>query len=231
MDVPAAWLVRPREALHDLDNIQLSSLPQNERAQGVTAVYQLDFIVIEGHARDAITNVPPRGLQLELETLDSTPVDDTLVVANLGYFQFKAKPGVFRLAIREGGGRDVYAMDSVGNLGWHSPNVSQVGDEVTLTSFEGLTLYPRVRRKPNMANANVLTESPKTVTNEGLLGKVISGSVHSTTRASKRLMPAYGFRVTSFFHPETKQAAMKTASLPQADINIFTVASGLLYEV
>lgn len=158
MDVPPSWLVRPREALHDLDNIQLSSLPASDRVRGIEAVFDLDFLVIEGHARDVLTNQPPRGLQVQLTTIDSSPIDDTQVVANLGYLQFKAKPGVFQLEIREGRGRDVYAMESVGNEGWHSPNISQVGIEVTLTSFEGLTLYPRVRRLPGMERADVLDD-------------------------------------------------------------------------
>lgn len=184
MDVPAPWLVRPREALHDLDNIQLSSLPANERSQGIEAVFQLDFIVIEGHARDALTNSPPRGLQLELKTLDSTPIDDTQVVANLGYLQFKAKPGVFHLDIREGRGRDVYVMESVGNEGWNSPNVSQVGNEVTLTSFEGLTLYPRARRRPGMAKADVLDEfTMEEEAPEGLFTGMASRSVGQSRSA------------------------------------------------
>ena len=153
MDVPPSWLVRPREAVQDLDNIQLANTPD-----GVEATFELDYLVIEGHARDAATNHPPRGLQLQLSTIDGAPVDDTQVVANLGYLQFKAKPGVFQLEIREGRGRDVFTMESVGNEGWNSPNVSEVGVEVTLTSFEGMTLYPRVRRKPGMERADVLDE-------------------------------------------------------------------------
>lgn len=158
MDVPPSWLVRPREASYDLDNIQLSTVASEDQERGLEAIFELDYLIIEGHARDAITNQPPRGLQLQLSTIDSSPVDDTQVVLNLGYFQFKAKPGVFQLEIKEGRGRDVYAMESVGNEGWHSPDVSVAGSEITLTSFEGLTLYPRVRRRAGMERADVLDE-------------------------------------------------------------------------
>lgn len=158
MDVPPSWLVRPRESQYDLDNIQLAMLSPEDRDRGLSAVFELDYLVIEGHARDVLTNTPPRGLQLQLTTLDGTPVDDTQVVLNLGYLQFKAAPGVFRLELRPGRGRDVYALDSVGGEGWNSPDVSIAGDEVTVASFEGLTLYPRIRRRPGMERADVLDE-------------------------------------------------------------------------
>jgi UDP-glucose:glycoprotein glucosyltransferase len=176
MDVPSSWLVRPRQALYDLDNIQLGSLAAEDRVKGVEAVFSLDHLVIEGHARDPATNAPPRGLQLELTKLDSTPVDDTQVVANLGYFQFKAEPGVFRLEIRAGRGRDIYRMESVGNEGWDSPPVELAGDKITLTSFEGLNLYPRLVRRPGMEAEDVLTEyavQPEAQP-QGYLKKVVS---------------------------------------------------------
>ncbi|THH06125.1 hypothetical protein EW145_g4303 [Phellinidium pouzarii] len=210
MDVPPSWLVRPREALYDLDNIQLSMLAPEDRERGISAAFELDYLVIEGHARDALTNAPPRGLQMQLTSLDGVPVDDTQVVLNLGYLQFKATPGVFRLELREGRGRDVYALESAGNEGWHSENVSIAGDEITLTSFEGLTLYPRLRRRAGMEKADVLDEF--------VVGE----------QQQRSLLDNLASRVASYFRP--KEAAVKTIAPRQADINIFTVASGLLYE-
>jgi UDP-glucose:glycoprotein glucosyltransferase len=158
MDVPQSWLVRPREALYDLDNIQLGSLSDEDHILGVEAVFDLDYLVIEGHARDTNTNSPPRGIQLQLTNYNSTAIDDTQVVANLGYLQFKAKPGIFQLEIRPGRGRDIFEMESVGNEGWNSPTVEEVGNEITLTNFEGLTLYPRLVRLPGMELEDVLAE-------------------------------------------------------------------------
>ena len=158
MDVPPSWLVRPKEAYYDLDNIQLTSLSPEDKTSGLNAIFELDYIVIEGHARDVLTNAPPRGLQLELSSLDGSPIDDTQVVLNMGYIQFKAFPGVFQLDIREGRGRDIYLLESAGNEGWNSPTVPDAGTEITVTSFEGLTLYPRVRRRPGMERADVLDE-------------------------------------------------------------------------
>lgn len=164
MDVPSSWLVRPREARYDLDNIQLGHLSPEQPT--VHAEFSLDYLVIEGHARQTNTNAPPRGVQLEL-VHGSTPVDDTQVVANLGYLQFKAKPGVFQLGIRPGRGRKIFRMESVGNEGWDSPKVEEVGSEITLTSFEGLTLFPRLTRLPGMEKADVLEEEVKSEPNFG----------------------------------------------------------------
>ncbi|KZT24849.1 glycosyltransferase family 24 protein [Neolentinus lepideus HHB14362 ss-1] len=212
MDVPPAWLVRPREAQHDLDNIQLGTMPAKEWSRGVEAVFDLDYLVIEGHARDPFTNAPPRGLQLQLTVGDSTPVADTLVVANLGYLQFRAKPGVFQLEIRDGRGREIFDTESVGNEGWDSPSVSEVGNEVALTSFEGSTLYPRFARKPGMERMDVLEEFDNSLSGSGDM-----------------LHKAWSI-ITSFFAPKPQAPKFQDVQARQAEINIFTVASGLLYE-
>ncbi|KAF9269441.1 hypothetical protein L218DRAFT_953049 [Marasmius fiardii PR-910] len=210
IDTPSSWLVRPREALYDLDNIQLNHLAPEDNS--VDGIFELDYLVVEGHARDTITNAPPRGVQLELTSGNTTnpiPIDDTQVVANLGYFQFKATPGVFRLGIREGRGRDIFEMESVGNEGWDSPGVNEVGDEITVTSFEGLTLYPRLRRRKGMEKADVLAEDDDEE-DEGIVGNFVNS-------------------IKSIFSPKETSLSVVPGS-EQAEINIFTVASGLLYE-
>ncbi|KAG8679862.1 hypothetical protein FRC09_018658, partial [Ceratobasidium sp. 395] len=199
MDVSPAWLVRPYVSEADLDNIHLASVADSKA--GVEATFHLDHLVIEGHAREEATNAPPRGLQLQLTTQSGKPTADTQVVANLGYFQFRTGPGVFRLEIRPGRGHEVYAIESVGNEGWNSGHVNNTGPEITLTSFEGHTIYPRMARQPGMEEADVLTEPEK---KEGVWS-----------------------RVTSLWGSKTAEVDVSTK---QADINIFTVASGLLYE-
>ena len=174
LDEAHSWFVRPREAAYDLDNLQLSKLAPEDKERGVSALFQLDYLVIEGHARDAITNGPPRGLQMQLSTLDGSPVDDTLVVLNMGYLQFKAKPGVYQLEIREGRGREVYRLESAGNEGWNSPTIDVAGNEVTLTDFDGLTLYPRVARNPGMENVNVLDDDDDDEEPEGIISEIAS---------------------------------------------------------
>lgn len=177
MDVPISWVVRPREAPHDMDNLQLGHLLTD---QEVKAVYDLDYLVVEGHARETGTVSPPRGLQLQLSTKSGQVIDDTQVVATLGYLQFKVKPGVFYLEIREGRGRDIYSMDSVGNEGWNSPSVNASGNDITVASFDGVTLYPRFNRVPGAEKLDVLASAPTSSNEEskdeqgGIIGNVIS---------------------------------------------------------
>lgn len=188
MDVPPSWLVRPREALYDLDNIQLGKLAPEDHT--VNAIFELDYLVVEGHARETPANTPPRGLQLQLlstketpspasqgqgqesngESEDAKPIADTQVMANLGYIQFKTKPGVYKLEIRPGRGQEIYQMESVGNEGWDSKSIDIAGSEITVTSFEGVTLYPRVRRREGMEKEDVLMELGDKKTDDGLLG-------------------------------------------------------------
>ncbi|KAF8145393.1 hypothetical protein K438DRAFT_547782 [Mycena galopus ATCC 62051] len=209
---PPSWLVRPREALYDLDNIQLGSLSPQDTS--VDAVFGLDYIVVDGHARDSLTNAPPRGVQLQLLNGggDATPVDDTQVVANLGYLQFKAKPGVFQLEIRQGRGRDIFAMESVGGEGLDSRTVAEVGNEIAVTSFEGLTIYPRLSRLPGMEREDVLAGPEEDEAEPAGMFEDIAS------------------RVKSLFFKETPAPTALVPVSGQADINIFTVASGLLYE-
>ncbi|KAN0128695.1 Nucleotide-diphospho-sugar transferase [Lactarius tabidus] len=189
----------PRSTFYYLHNIQLGVPSGDEQQRGVEAVFKLDYIT----SADTPAS-PPRGLQPQLAAHHGKPVDDTLIVENLGYLQFKATPGVYHLEIREARGREVFSVESAGNEGWISPaTVEETGNEVTVRSFEGLTLYPRLERLPGQESADVLEEFKK----EELEPTRINCPGVSILWVLKA--------------PEGKV---------EAGINIFTVASGLLYE-
>ena len=151
LDTPPAWIVSPLTSPHDLDNLQLSTV-----TSPIHVSFQLKQLLIEGHARE-LSNSPPRGLQLQL-TRNGVEVSDTLVMANLGYLQFKVTPGVYDLSIRPGRGSDVFELESTGTTGWYSDKVNETGTEVTLASFEGMTVLPRFTRREGMETADVLAE-------------------------------------------------------------------------
>jgi UDP-glucose:glycoprotein glucosyltransferase len=227
LDEPSSWLVRPREALYDLDNIQLGVLSDEESQRGVEVVYELDYLIVGGHARETGTNVPPRGVQLQLAASRGKQIDDTLVVENLGYLQFKATPGVYQLEIREGRGREVFQLESAGNEGWQSLTADKAGNEVTVTSFEGVTLYPRLARLPGQEYVDIL-ETLEEEEPLGAVNKLVSRWVHFLQQLWKRM--------TSWFSVSSALKILHnvgSGGLTQrhAEINIFTVASGLLYEV
>ena len=53
---------------------------------------------------------PPRGLQFTLGRSNDTVDVDTIVMANLGYFQFKASPGAWYLNLRKGRSHTIYQI-------------------------------------------------------------------------------------------------------------------------
>ena len=203
LDVPPAWLVAPKESVHDLDNIKLSSLKDTS---SIDAIYELENILIEGHSRDVTLGPPPRGVQLLLGTEHEPHFADTLIMANLGYFQFKANPGYWNINLQEGRSQQIFNIDSAGAKGYSA----QPGDESTqiaLISFQGKTLFPRLSRKPGQETEDVLEETFTTSSPLGYLSKA--------SRFASSLLSNAGL----------------TPNPPQhADINIFSVASGHLYE-
>ncbi|EJU02273.1 hypothetical protein DACRYDRAFT_116003 [Dacryopinax primogenitus] len=217
MDTPSAWLVRPRESPYDLDNILLGTLPQTARNEGVAAIFELQFLVVEGHAREthSRSDTPPRGAQVQIADINSSiALDDTMIMANLGYLQLKAQPGVFEFGLRPGRTSEVYELEAVGNDGWGGKSINETGPYLTMTSFEGMTIYPRLNRKAGMEKAEVLEE----VASPGLgldLGGILDPLYKFASKLGVNLKP---------------ESTDVTTTKPQADINIFTVASGLLYE-
>jgi UDP-glucose:glycoprotein glucosyltransferase len=180
--------------------------------------FSLKQLVLDGHARDE-DNAPPRGLQLQLLRKDGgsdgnaeAVVSDTQVMANLGYLQFKATPGVYDLGIRPGRGQQVFELESTGVAGWDSEGVDVTGTAITLASFDAQVIFPRFRHRPGMEDADVLAVDEVVPSTGGLVGGLVADAV-ARVRDLLGLSPAH-----------TAPASR------HADINIFTVASGLLYE-
>ncbi|KAI8146122.1 UDP-glucose:glycoprotein glucosyltransferase-domain-containing protein [Fennellomyces sp. T-0311] len=209
VDTIKSWHVTVKEANVDLDNIQLTDNTH------ISAVYELERILIEGHCVDAANRTPPRGLQFVLGTASTAAMTDTIVMANLGYFQLKAQPGLWNLRVREGRSSEVYHIDSIGTEGnWQSNKDKNTNSKLALTSFEGLTVYPQVRKNPGMESEDVLAESTGS-------GSVVDQASGIWTSVKQKLFGGEQKDQTT----DAQQAKPK-----QADINIFSVASGHLYE-
>lgn len=227
MDVAASWLVAPKESVHDLDNIKLDLAKGYDN---IEATYELEHILIEGHSRDLVAGMPPRGAQLVLKTEKDPHFADTIIMANLGYFQFKANPGFYKIALQPGRSEEIFTIESAGTKGYGV----YPGDEstdVALTSFQGATLFPRLSRKPGKEEEDVLGAVPSAGSDfaaratgmaEKLLSKVgLSGKTEEVV--------SKGSEVWS----KLMKSKALTSIIPttaHADINIFSVASGHLYE-
>lgn len=195
MDVPPAWLVAAKSSVYDLDNIKLSSAKSD-----VDATYELEHILIEGHSRE-VEGGAPSGAQLVLGNKVDDHVTDTIIMANLGFFQFKANPGFYNIRLKSGRSSDIYNIESIGTQGYNAVPGDE-GTRVVLMDFEGTTLYPRLSRNPGMEEADVLAEPE-----DGVLAKGL--------KFAEGILGGLG-----------KSASAKE----HADINIFSVASGHLYE-
>ncbi|KAI1882730.1 hypothetical protein AGOR_G00237950 [Albula goreensis] len=122
-------------------------------------------------------------------------------MANLGYFQLKANPGAWILKLRKGRSDDIYKVYS--HEGTDSP--SEADDLiVVLNNFKSKIIKVKVQKKPDKMNEELLSDG--TQEND-------SGFWESLTR---------GFTGASKTD-ETKQEKDDV-------INIFSVASGHLYE-
>ncbi|KAH6608850.1 glycosyltransferase family 24 protein [Trichoderma cornu-damae] len=147
VDAPPAWLVAPLVSVHDLDNIKLSAVKTDVRA-----TYVLKHILIEGHSREGKGSAP-RGAQLILATEKDPLVTDTIVMSNLGFFQFKANPGLYSIQLKEGRNAEIYEIESIGAQGWN-PVPGDNSTELALIDFQGVTLYPRLKRRNGMEMEN-----------------------------------------------------------------------------
>ncbi|QKX56539.1 uncharacterized protein TRUGW13939_03644 [Talaromyces rugulosus] len=209
MDVAPSWLVAPKESSHDLDNIKLGALKDDA---DVDAIYQLEHILIEGHSTDTTLKIPPRGVQLLLESERGSFFADTIVMDNLGYFQFKAQPGFWKIELKEGRSQSIFKLDSVGANGRNvraGDDDDDGNNEVALLSFQGKTLFPRLSRNAGKEDEDVLETGPR------------PGS--PMDYVSKGINFAQGVL-------GVKSSSQSVTAERHAEINIFSVASGHLYE-
>ncbi|XP_037343101.2 UDP-glucose:glycoprotein glucosyltransferase 1 isoform X1 [Pungitius pungitius] len=196
INTPESWMVESVRTRYDLDNIYLEEVENI-----VAAEYELEHLLLEGHCFDVSSGQPPRGLQFTLGTASDPVIMDTIVMANLGYFQLKANPGAWILKMRKGRSEEIYKMYS--HEGTDSPAESD-DIVVVLNTFKSRIIKVKVQKKPDKFNEELLSD----VTEEN-----DAGFWKSLTR---------GFT-----------GAAKTEELKQEKddvINIFSVASGHLYE-
>ncbi|KAI8322672.1 hypothetical protein GQ54DRAFT_297267 [Martensiomyces pterosporus] len=217
MDVPSAWLVTAVESIHDLDNIRLSSLRDPEA--GISATYKLANILVEGHLVDTSSRAPPRGLEVRLGTSSDMAMTDTIVMANLGYLQLKANPGVWKFSIRPGRSADIYKIDNISEDRWNYNAAKRANADsedlgpILVTSFTGTTIFPLVSKRAGHEKEELLQDPGSG--NAKSPGSASSGG--SKGGLWGKLKSAIG-----------NSAASSGEDRPHFDV--FAVASGHLYE-
>ncbi|XP_049887526.1 UDP-glucose:glycoprotein glucosyltransferase [Pectinophora gossypiella] len=189
---PPNWLVECVKSVYDLDNIRLADVETVVHSE-----FELEYLLLEGHAWDTTLGTPPRGLQLVLGTRDNPEIMDTIVMANLGYFQLKANPGAWILRLRPGRSEEIYEI--VGHENTDTPAGSE-DIQVLMSSFRSHVIKLRVSKKPDKQHLDLLVENDDK--NSGGIWNSIA---------------------SSFGAGEEQEAQDET-------INVFSVASGHLYE-
>lgn len=98
---------------------------------------------------------PPRGLQLILGTKSTPHLVDTLVMANLGYWQMKVSPGVWYLQLAPGRSSDLYIMKEDGD-GSQDTTLSK---RITISDLRGKLVHLEVLKKKGKENEKLLVSS------------------------------------------------------------------------
>lgn len=153
LQVPENWLVEVVQSVYDLDNIKLVDINGPVHSE-----YDLEHLLLEGHCFDANTGAPPRGLQFVLGTKDNPIIVDTIVMANLGYFQLKANPGAWQLRLRHGKSEEIYDV-----TGAEGPNTihAEGSIKVIISSLRSHVLKIRVTKKLGQESADLLDDDEK----------------------------------------------------------------------
>uniref|UniRef100_A0A182QRW2 UDP-glucose:glycoprotein glucosyltransferase n=1 Tax=Anopheles farauti TaxID=69004 RepID=A0A182QRW2_9DIPT len=203
LNVPENWLVEVVRSVYDLDNIKLSEINGPVHSE-----YELEYLLLEGHCFDSTTGSPPRGLQITLGTEDRPIIVDTIVMANLGYFQLKANPGAWILKLRHGKSADIYDITSA-----DGPNTVHTAEStrVIISSLRSHVLKLRVTKKPGMSGVDLLGDEK-----DGAGGGGGGGGIWDS--------------ISSIVGTGGADGAGNGAAGETEVLNIFSVASGHLYE-
>ncbi|KAK7246869.1 hypothetical protein RIF29_41739 [Crotalaria pallida] len=214
LDVPEPWLVEPVIAVHDLDNILLENLGDTRTLQ---AVFELEALVLTGHCSEK-DHDPPRGLQLILGTKNTPHLVDTLVMANLGYWQMKVSPGVWFLQLAPGRSSELYILKERDD-GNHDKQSSKL---ITINDLRGKVVHMEVVKRKGKEHEKLLVpdddEHPQDKNrgsgwNSNLL-KWASGFIGSNEASENA----------------ERNSPKRRDGRNGKTINIFSIASGHLYE-
>lgn len=104
-----------------------------------------------GHCSEK-DNEPPRGLQLILGTKNTPHLVDTLVMANLGYWQMKVFPGVWYLQLAPGRSSELYVMKEDGE----GTQETTLLKRITMDDLRGKLVHMEVMKKKGMEREKLL---------------------------------------------------------------------------
>ncbi|KAL9256883.1 UDP-glucose:glycoprotein glucosyltransferase-like protein [Drosera capensis] len=217
LDVPEPWLVEPVVAVHDLDNILLENLGETRTLQ---AIFQLEALVLTGHCFEK-DHDPAQGLQIILGTKNTPHLVDTLVMANLGYWQMKVSPGIWHLQLAPGRSSELYSL----NIDDDGSGVSSLSNCIIINDLRGKKVHLEVVKKKGKEHEKLLiSNDDDNLANEG--------DPQSETSWNKNILKwASGIIGGSQQSKNSENSPVENVAGRQGKpINIFSIASGHLYE-
>eukprot|EP01132_Coremiostelium_polycephalum_P009347 gene9347-11479_t len=219
LDTPASWLVTPIIAKYDLDNIRLKDLGQ-ERI--LSAVFELENIVLEGGCYDVTSHSPPAGLEIVMQPVAThhSVQQDTIVMSNLGYYQLKSNPGIWELKLANGRSSDIMELyDGVPE----KPGKIIPSRSVVIDSLYGTTGIQVVGHKAGKEFEPILPPETDKSNDQNANQPPASASSNTIGNIISNLFSGGGAKKTP-----TTTTTKETSE--EETIHIFSVASGHLYE-
>ena len=217
VDTPESWILMSKSARYDLDNLKLADFSGGS----ASVVYQLEHLLIQGRGYDVMYRGPPAGLQLWLGNSIHPHIQDTVVMQNLGYFQLKASPGVWDVRLAPGISDEVfYIVDDRDDDSREKNTVPEGGANARTKSFAISTFSDKyvnlnVQRRPGQERVDLTNVERKEPSPEGNRG--------------------FWNKMKGMFAGLDSEGAGESGDAELVDdvngkINIFSVASGHLYE-
>lgn len=185
LETPESWNVQILKTQEDLDNLRVD---QKNLARTAVAEFQLKNLLAAGQCHDITSPYlpPPNGLELHLTRGNGTPrqqLRDTLVMQNLGYFQFQATPGVWDLQLAPGRAAGLYEI---------AEQESKKLQKIVIRDFDTDILQLSVRKQVGKESEQLLDASAS----EGGKGQGENGGIWS--------------KVSSYFSPSAKTRSGET---------------------
>lgn len=225
LDIPHSWIALAKESKYDLDNIKLD-LTEEEYVKGT---YELNNIIIEGYSEVANSELLPNGIQLELLKSEADILkvySDTSVMANFGYFQLKANPGIWDLRIKpKSKSYKVFGFsDSFDLNGDLHENIEYVDNHklhLALMTMDGIIFQQKFEKNAKFAHVSLIRDNNRQ--DHRLYDGDSSFIGEDESEADSNI--GWFEKLKSLIIGNNEEKIGK-----QADINIMAVASGHLYE-
>ncbi len=201
LDVPDSWLVDAVAAPHDLDNLRLADISD----ENVGALYELTHVTVEGNCKDTSPKRREvRGMQVQLESTTGARYE-SMVMETGGYFQIRATPGVWNISLL---GRSAELFEISGET------------RVLVREFSSPSRALNVARKNGGSSEPLLASDPEA--DQKLQKYNMLRQRKGAEEAANSLASSGG----SWFSGKSDDKAANE----NATVHVFSIASGHLYE-